>query len=200
MRAALARRVEDERHLGAFEAEPVGLFGGQGGPPSLGLQVGHGRLQGVVHELSTHVSADVRERARRWGHPSSTGAESHDRIDHARLGWAYLGTAPAPLRRAISEWLVPLTACNLREWRRIDLPEDDALAVHGVPPRELALAALDEAVTELLVLARDPVGEWILLDAETWLGPDGSGVAFARLGDTQGYFGRAIQSVLIEKR
>lgn len=49
-------------------------------------------------------------------------------------------------------------------------------------------------------LARDPVGEWILLDAETWLGPDGSGIAFARLGDTQGYFGRAIQSVLIDKR
>jgi hypothetical protein len=49
-------------------------------------------------------------------------------------------------------------------------------------------------------LARDPVGEWVLLDAETWLGPDGSGIAFARLGDTRGYFGRAIQSVLIEKR
>lgn len=49
-------------------------------------------------------------------------------------------------------------------------------------------------------LARDPVGEWILLDAETWLGPDGAGIAFGRLGDTQGYFGRAIQSVLMEKR
>ena len=49
-------------------------------------------------------------------------------------------------------------------------------------------------------LARDPVGEWILLDAETWLGPDGSGVAFANLADTTGYFGRAIQSVLIDKR
>ncbi|MGE0153880.1 MAG: thioesterase family protein [Reyranellaceae bacterium] len=49
-------------------------------------------------------------------------------------------------------------------------------------------------------LARDPVGEWILLDAETWLGPDGAGIAFARLGDTQGYFGRAIQSVLMQRR
>ena len=49
-------------------------------------------------------------------------------------------------------------------------------------------------------LARDPVGEWILLDAETWLGPDGSGIAFANLADTTGYFGRAIQSVLIDKR
>lgn len=49
-------------------------------------------------------------------------------------------------------------------------------------------------------LARDPVGDWVLLDAETWLGPDGAGIAFGRLGDTQGYFGRAIQSVLMEKR
>jgi hypothetical protein len=49
-------------------------------------------------------------------------------------------------------------------------------------------------------LARDPVGDWVLLDAETWLGPDGSGIACARLGDAQGYFGRAAQSILIEPR
>lgn len=49
-------------------------------------------------------------------------------------------------------------------------------------------------------LARDPVGDWILLDAETWLGPDGSGIACARLGDSEGYFGRAAQSILIEPR
>jgi hypothetical protein len=49
-------------------------------------------------------------------------------------------------------------------------------------------------------LARDPVGEWVLLDAETWLGPDGSGIACAKLGDGKGYFGRAAQSILIEPR
>jgi hypothetical protein len=49
-------------------------------------------------------------------------------------------------------------------------------------------------------LARDPVGDWVLLDAETWLGPDGSGIACAKLGDSQGYFGRAVQSILIEPR
>jgi hypothetical protein len=49
-------------------------------------------------------------------------------------------------------------------------------------------------------LARDPVDDWILLDAETWLGPDGAGLAFGRLADAQGYFGRAVQSVLIEPR
>lgn len=49
-------------------------------------------------------------------------------------------------------------------------------------------------------LARPPVGEWILLDAESWLGPDGSGIAAARLGDANGYFGRAVQSLVIENR
>lgn len=49
-------------------------------------------------------------------------------------------------------------------------------------------------------LARMPVGEWILLDAQTWLGDGGSGIAFARIGDERGYFGRAIQSLVIDAR
>jgi hypothetical protein len=51
-----------------------------------------------------------------------------------------------------------------------------------------------------VTLARDPVGEWVLLDAETWIGPDGSGIACGKLGDERGYFGRAAQSILIEPR
>lgn len=49
-------------------------------------------------------------------------------------------------------------------------------------------------------LARMPVGEWILLDAQTWLGDHGAGLAFAKLGDERGYFGRAIQSLVVERR
>jgi len=49
-------------------------------------------------------------------------------------------------------------------------------------------------------LARLPVGDWILLDAQSWLGDHGSGIAFAKLGDARGYFGRAIQSLVIEPR
>jgi hypothetical protein len=51
-----------------------------------------------------------------------------------------------------------------------------------------------------LSLAREPVGDWILLDAETWAGPDSIGIAAARLADRDGYFGRAVQSLLFEKR
>jgi hypothetical protein len=48
--------------------------------------------------------------------------------------------------------------------------------------------------------SRESVGDWILLDAESWIGPDGAGLSMARLADERGYFGRAIQSLVIEKR
>jgi len=49
-------------------------------------------------------------------------------------------------------------------------------------------------------MARPPVGEWILLDADSWIGPDGAGLAMARLADVRGYFGRVVQSLVVEKR
>jgi len=48
--------------------------------------------------------------------------------------------------------------------------------------------------------ARQPVGDWILLNSEMWLGPDGAGIASSKLCDVHGYFGRAIQNLVIEKR
>ena len=36
-------------------------------------------------------------------------------------------------------------------------------------------------------MAREAVGEWILLDSECWIGPDGAGLAMARLADTSGF-------------
>ena len=49
-------------------------------------------------------------------------------------------------------------------------------------------------------LARSPIGEWILLDAETWLPANGGGIAFSRLADTSGYFGYAMQTLVVEPR
>ena len=37
-------------------------------------------------------------------------------------------------------------------------------------------------------MTREPVGEWILLDAESWIGPEGAGLAMARLADTNWLF------------
>ncbi|MGB3486476.1 MAG: thioesterase family protein [Xanthobacteraceae bacterium] len=49
-------------------------------------------------------------------------------------------------------------------------------------------------------LSREPVGDWILLDGDCNIGPDGAGLAMARIGDQRGYFGRAVQSLVIERR
>ena len=51
-----------------------------------------------------------------------------------------------------------------------------------------------------VTLAREPVGEWILLNSEMTLGKDGAGLAVSRLGDEKGYFGRAVQCLLVEPR
>lgn len=49
-------------------------------------------------------------------------------------------------------------------------------------------------------LARQPVGDWILVNAESGAGPDGAGLSMARLGDARGYFGRVIQTLVVEPR
>ena len=46
-------------------------------------------------------------------------------------------------------------------------------------------------------LLRPPVGEWICLDARTWLGTNGCGLAESALYDTQGLIGRATQSLAV---
>ncbi|MEZ5997413.1 MAG: thioesterase family protein [Hyphomonas sp.] len=51
-----------------------------------------------------------------------------------------------------------------------------------------------------LHFAREPVGEWIRLAANSWISPDGRGIAFGELADTQGVFGRATQSLVIARR
>jgi hypothetical protein len=51
-----------------------------------------------------------------------------------------------------------------------------------------------------LHLARLPVGEWILVNAATILGGGGGGIASATPADRGGYFGRASQSLIIERR
>jgi hypothetical protein len=55
--------------------------------------------------------------------------------------------------------------------------------------------------TELTVhLFREPVGEWICLDARTRIGPAGAGLATSSLYDSVGRFGIANQALLVRSR
>jgi acyl-CoA thioesterase len=48
--------------------------------------------------------------------------------------------------------------------------------------------------------ARSPIGEWILLEAQGWIGSDGRGIAFGTLADEHGVFGQAAQSLVVAPR
>ena len=47
---------------------------------------------------------------------------------------------------------------------------------------------------------RAPVGDWLAIDAETWVGPDGRALARSKLADRQGLFSQATQSLLLQNR
>lgn len=54
--------------------------------------------------------------------------------------------------------------------------------------------------TDLTVhLHRDPVGEWVGLDAQTSLEPTGTGLATSVLHDEQGPIGRALQTLFVDR-
>lgn len=66
---------------------------------------------------------------------------------------------------------------------------------------ELSLATHVFINTELTVhLFREPVGEWVCLDARTRIGADGAGLASSALFDSTGRFGVANQALLVRPR
>jgi len=51
-----------------------------------------------------------------------------------------------------------------------------------------------------VVLPRDPQGEWLLLEASTTIGKDGTGLAVTRLADQLGACGMGMQTLLVAPR
>ena len=51
-----------------------------------------------------------------------------------------------------------------------------------------------------LTVFRDPIDDWLLLDARTYLDARGSGMAHATLSDRAGQFGVATQPLLVQRR
>jgi hypothetical protein len=66
----------------------------------------------------------------------------------------------------------------------------------ALPASDFIFINVDLAV----VLPRDPAGEWLLLEASTAIGTDGTGLATTRLSDVHGSFGRAWQTLLVAPR
>ncbi len=114
------------------------------------------------------------------------------------------------LRSAVGNFLTPGPA---KVWFRVNRPVLDGQPISPLMRAVITSDFCNGSSTDLdwskwtfinadltITLAREPVGDWILLDSKTWLGGEGSGIAFAGLADRQGYFGRAVQNLLIEQR
>jgi hypothetical protein len=65
-----------------------------------------------------------------------------------------------------------------------------------VDPREISYVNPDLTV----YMHRLPIGEWVMVDARTWLQPRGTGFAEGALYDEQCRIGRSVQGLLIEPR
>ena len=66
----------------------------------------------------------------------------------------------------------------------------------ALPPLEYLFINVDLTV----VLPRDPVGDWLLLESSTTVGSDGTGLATTRLSDPAGACGRGWQTLLVARR
>jgi Thioesterase-like superfamily len=66
----------------------------------------------------------------------------------------------------------------------------------ALDPRHFIFINVDLTV----ILQRDLVGEWLLLDSETSMGGTGTGLAETQLSDTGGFIGTGIQTLFVSPR
>jgi hypothetical protein len=83
-----------------------------------------------------------------------------DEIDHARLGWALLGTLDRELLREVDAWLAAMAIANLRMWREAHRAYacDAKLAMHGAPSVESVENALILAFRDLILPGFEHLG------------------------------------------
>jgi hypothetical protein len=99
------------------------------------------------------------------------------------------------LRFAAGGWHEPGPATV---WTRLRVPVVDGEAPSGLQ-RVLAVADSGNGVSAVHV-RREAHGEWICLDAETTLEPDGAGLARSTLSDAEGPVAHGSQSLLVAPR
>lgn len=118
----------------------------------------------------------------------------------ASIDWRFLPeTAGGEITR--SAWTRPLIPLLPGEqpsaMSRTLLVADSGSGVGAaLPASEFIFINVDLTVT----LPRDPAGEWLLLEAATSIGADGTGLTLTKLSDRLGGFGRGLQTLLVAPR
>jgi hypothetical protein len=99
-----------------------------------------------------------------------------DEIDHARLGWAFIGSLSAEERAEIGPWLFGMMRANLRMWRDAPrtYPMTPELEAQGAPSEAVVEDAILTAVRDLIVpglerfeLPTEKIRAWLAEGAPT---------------------------------
>ena len=174
-------------------------------------------LSATLHDVAAGRPCAV---ARAWVLPTgSSGPGTHPPLPHSPADGSVGGLPPSWSEGYVDhvEWRwirgAVLTPGAATVWMRplVPLLPDEplsgtAMLMTCVDSASGVSAALDPAEwafmnTEITVhLLREPVGEWVCVDAETTLGPGSAGVATSAVYDERGLVARSTQGLLVTPR
>ncbi len=134
-------------------------------------------------------------------HPLPTFSGGHTAGYVSAMDWRFLSGGDFAKREPARVWMsprIPLIAGeDLTPMCRTLLVADSGSGVSAVlDPARFLFINVDLTV----VLTRDPVGEWVLLDSVSTIGNRGTGLAETVLSDSRGPCGRALQTLLVAPR
>ncbi|HEV7735486.1 MAG TPA: thioesterase family protein [Candidatus Binatia bacterium] len=116
-------------------------------------------------------------------------------VEHRFVAGSFSGPGPSTdwirLRVPVVEGEEPSQLC------RVAAAADFGNGISWVLSRNDGWQFINPDLT--IYLHRYPIGEWVCLDARTWVQPLGVGLAESGLWDEHGTIGRALQSLLIER-
>jgi hypothetical protein len=129
-----------------------------------------------------------------WATTGETAYHSHA-VEHRSVVGSFERPGPA------TDWIrlrVPVVAGEATSpLCRVAAVADFGNGVSWVLPRQEGYSFINPDLT--IYLRQPPVGEWVCLEAVTWIGPHGAGLAESRLWDERALIGRAAQSLLVER-
>ena len=118
----------------------------------------------------------------------------------SEIDWRFVSgnfTEPGPCRVWVRPRIPLLPGEELSPMCRTVLVADSGSGVSmTVDPLKYTFMNVDLTV----IVHRDPVGEFVLLDAVTSMGGTGTGLAETRLADTSGVVGSCLQTLLVARR
>jgi hypothetical protein len=131
-----------------------------------------------------------------WAQAVSYRSFHRDAVEHRFVAGSFEEPGPA------TDWIrlrVPLVPGEpASPLVRVAAAADFGNGVSWTLSRNEGYAFINPDLT--IYLHRQPVDDWVCLEAVTWPQPNGIGLAESRLWDRRGPIGRSLQSLLLERR